>query len=77
MMVWSLQCGSSSSSWKGVRNYYCSRFCIMNRSIDRNIVAHYCVILSGWLEVMNCSGVVINTLCCVCDVGRTSGRGEC
>ena len=41
--------------------------------IDRNIVARYCVIPSGWPEGMNYSGVIIKTLYHACFVGRISG----
>ena len=45
----------------------------VDESVDSNIVARCCVIPSGWPNVRNYSGVVVKTLCCVCDVGQTSG----
>ena len=75
MMVWSLQCCSGSSSWQEVRNYCWSQSCIMNESVDRNIVACWCVIPSGWPEVMNYSGVVVKTLYRDCVIIRNSGWG--
>ena len=47
----------------------------VDESVDRNIVSRYYVIPSGWLEVMNYSGVVVKTLYRDCVVGRISGRG--
>ena len=47
--------------------------CLMNLLIG-NIVAHYCVIPSGWPKVMNYSGVVIKTLYRASVVGRISGQ---
>ena len=55
---------------------FCVTVLYVNESVDRNIVARYCVTLSGWPKVMNYSGVVVKMLYRDRVVGRISGRGR-
>ena len=59
----------------GVLGRFCGTILYVDEFVDRNIVSHYYVILSGWPEVMNYSGVVVKTLYLACVVVRISGRG--